>query len=37
MFEVEEQRFTNAQTQKHANVPDILIFLMRRPFAGLAN
>jgi hypothetical protein len=30
MFEVEEQRITNAQTRKHANVPDILIFLMRR-------
>jgi hypothetical protein len=30
MFEVEEQRITNAQTQKHANIPDILIFLIRR-------
>jgi hypothetical protein len=30
MFEVKEQRITNAQTQKHANIPDILIFLMRR-------
>jgi hypothetical protein len=30
MFEVEEQRITNAQTQKHANIPNILIFLMRR-------
>jgi hypothetical protein len=30
MFEVEEQRITNAQTRKRANVPDILIFLTRR-------
>jgi hypothetical protein len=30
MFKVEEQRITNAQTCKRANVPDILIFLMRR-------
>jgi hypothetical protein len=30
MFEVKEQRITNAQTRKHANVPDILIFLARR-------
>jgi hypothetical protein len=30
MFEVKEQSITNAQTQIHANVPDILIFLMRR-------
>jgi hypothetical protein len=30
MFEVKEQRITNAQTQKCANVPDILIFLTRR-------
>jgi hypothetical protein len=30
MFKVEEQRITNAQTQKCANIPDILIFLMRR-------
>jgi hypothetical protein len=30
MFKVEEQRITNAQTWKRANVPDILIFLTRR-------
>jgi hypothetical protein len=30
MFEVEEQRITNAEIQKCANVPDILIFLTRR-------
>jgi hypothetical protein len=30
MFEVEEQRITNAQTRKRANVPNILIFLTRR-------
>jgi hypothetical protein len=30
MFEVKEQRITNAQTAIRANVPDILIFLMRR-------
>jgi hypothetical protein len=30
MFEVKEQRITNAQTRKRANIPDILIFLMRR-------
>jgi hypothetical protein len=29
MFKIKEQRITNAQTQKCANVPDILIFLMR--------
>jgi hypothetical protein len=41
MFKVKEQRITNPQTQKCANVPDILIFLMRDPtedpFIGLAN
>jgi hypothetical protein len=30
MFEVEEQRITNAETRKRANVRDILIFLTRR-------
>jgi hypothetical protein len=30
MFEVEEQRITDAQTRKRAIVPAILIFLMRR-------
>jgi hypothetical protein len=30
MFEVKEQRIADAQTRKHANVPAILIFLMRR-------
>jgi hypothetical protein len=30
MFKVEEQRITNAQTCKRANIPDILIFLTRR-------
>jgi hypothetical protein len=30
MFEVEEQRITNAEIQKCANIPDILIFLTRR-------
>jgi hypothetical protein len=30
MLEVKEQSITNAQTQKWANVPDILIFLTRR-------
>jgi hypothetical protein len=30
MFEVEEQRITNAEIQKRANIPDILIFLTRR-------
>jgi hypothetical protein len=30
MFKVKEQRITNAQTRKHANIPDILIFLTRR-------
>jgi hypothetical protein len=30
MFEVEEQRITNSKIHKHANVPDILIYLTRR-------
>jgi hypothetical protein len=30
MFEVEEQRITNAEIHKHANVADILIYLTRR-------
>jgi len=30
MFEVEEQRITNTEIRKRANVPDILIFLTRR-------
>jgi hypothetical protein len=30
MFEVEEQRITNTEVRKRANVPDILIFLTRR-------
>jgi hypothetical protein len=30
MFEVEEQRITNAEIRKQANVPDILLYLTRR-------
>jgi hypothetical protein len=30
MFKVEEQRITNAEIRKHANVPDILLYLTRR-------
>jgi hypothetical protein len=30
MFKVEEQRITNTEIRKRANIPDILIFLTRR-------
>jgi hypothetical protein len=35
MFEVEEQRITNAQTRKRANVPDILILLPHEKIPSL--